>query len=66
MIKKTAESNLKGKDRKDELEQRLANGDNIEVWDSDTGILPSGSKTNKFSVFKRAWEAKSFKVIKKV
>ena len=66
LIKKTAESNLKGKDRKDELEQRLANGDNIEVWDSDTGILPSGSKTNKFSVFKRAWEAKSFKVIKKV
>ena len=66
LIKKTAESNLKGKNRKDELEQRLANGDNIEVWDSDTGILPSGSKTNKFSVFKRAWEAKSFKVIKKV
>tara|TARA_R110002012_G_scaffold95009_3_gene229881 strand:+ start:96 stop:1001 length:906 start_codon:yes stop_codon:yes gene_type:complete len=66
LIKKTAESNLKGKDRKDELEQRLANGDNIEVWDSDTGILPSGSKTNKFSVFKRSWEAKGFKVIKKV
>lgn len=66
LIKKTAESNLKGKERKDELEQRLANGDNIEVWDSDTGILPSGSKTNKFSVFKRAWEAKTFKVIKKV
>tara|TARA_R110000822_G_scaffold61222_1_gene151662 strand:- start:260 stop:1204 length:945 start_codon:yes stop_codon:yes gene_type:complete len=66
LIKKTAESNLKGKERKDELEQRLANGDNIEIWDSDTGVLPSGSKTNKFSVFKRAWEAKMFKVIKKV
>ncbi len=66
LIQKTAESNLKGKERKDELEQRLANGDNIEVWDSDTGILPSGSKTNKFSVFKRSWEAKGFKVIKKV
>tara|TARA_R110000822_G_scaffold125476_2_gene260274 strand:- start:553 stop:1497 length:945 start_codon:yes stop_codon:yes gene_type:complete len=66
LIKKTAESNLKGKDRKDELEQRLGSGDNIEVWDSDTGVLPSGSKTNKFSVFKRSWEAKGFKVIKKV
>ena len=66
LIKKTAESNLKGKDRKDELEQRLANGDNIEVWDSDIGVLPSGSKTNKFAVFKRSWEAKGFKVIKKV
>jgi len=65
LIKKTAESNLKGKERKDELEQRLANGDNIEVWDSDTGVLPSGSKTNKFAVFKRSWEAKGFKVIKK-
>ena len=66
LIKKTAESNLKGKERKDELEQRLANGDDIEVWDSDIGVLPSGSKTNKFAVFKRSWEAKGFKVIKKV
>ena len=66
LIKKTAESNLKGKERKDELEQRLGSGDNIEIWDSDTGVLPSGSKTNKFAVFKRSWEAKGFKVIKKV